>query len=369
MEPTEGRITQELEDSEKWTKKVEEYVLYETEWAALTGPNFAATFGGNEKSAPIERYVAPSTLPRLTFPSAVALNVDGIIEISDEKLRDAVLSISEKMCQCMDKDFIHALTCGVSLYMSDIFDCPTVKTKLHCHSHGNFHIAGMTKVSYNHGKPNTCGYEIEVKSEIDRISSKGYEYSLAQILFLEGLAAVCHIPKIKTKYGDFYIHVVAPKQKYQLQQSSDDFNKLFMSGSRSFFPLIRNFCGLISNTIIISSYGVVGVQLVNDELGNCAIYDRKYNYMPVYGPKEYYKQRLLQDTNSIKIGFLLGAGAITHVIGSPMIRLFYEYDPVERVQYLKGELYSAYVLNDIFDSVTKEFVYNQSSIAFATYSQ
>jgi len=89
-------------------------------------------------------------------------------------------------------------------------------------SHPNMFVAGNGFVSYTGGKPNTAGYEASVETALNTLGV-GDTFNMTLIKDVASLLGRTKriMPCIKTSQGEFYVWMITPFQKRQIQDDAE----------------------------------------------------------------------------------------------------------------------------------------------------
>jgi len=250
------------------------------------------------------------------------------------------------------------------------------------HSHPNFYVAGSGPVSWNGNSytnlPYTAAYEADVAAALTGLAGSGGGMTVALIENLSVEAPRRKIARIVNKNGfEFYPLWITDAAWKQLQRDPE-FREMFRQMPPGFSGdiLATGAEAFISGCAIYTDLNLFGARVKATD-PNVA------DNVVEYGPAPTDAERALGypvgnwiekiDTSNIKMGFLMGQGALSVGVGERMV-LTELIDDHEFVKEIGVRTIQSVVRSDILDydgltgAAAGSFTENTSSLVFATYS-
>lgn len=247
-------------------------------------------------------------------------------------------------------------------------------------SHPNLVVAGSGLVSYSGGRPGSAGYEAAVAAAINTLGNSPEDYfsvRLVETVVLEAIRKKI-APIVMQDGFRFYPIWVNDSQWAQLQQDPQFRQWMYqIPVELTKNPIGNGAKAVIGGAVIYTDLNLWGVRTTQDD-ANVAADTVEYGPAPTAAErgKGYKVGNWIKnlDQSDRRMGFLIGAGAISVGVGERMTFTEQLYDH-GNVQEIGLDMIQSNVRTDIYDSDGKieglaagDFHENTSSLAFATYS-
>lgn len=248
-------------------------------------------------------------------------------------------------------------------------------------SHPNFYVTGNGWVTYSGGKPGSAGYESAVATALDTLGA-GDVISLGLLRTIGNQLARQKriLPSVVTSFGEYYICIITPAQKQQLEQ-----DPLWLDIVKQVLPREKD---ERMNWLLSGRTGVFGNLLFyTDILGWGAHTNANANgwaTAPTAGTVGYGAEDLgtgdfqdigdLDDSN-FQIATILGGGGALNVGIAKRLGFTAEELDHANIKEVGANMMCGAERGDLFDSDAQiagnsagDFVENTSSMVLATYS-